>query len=418
MGRRPPGTGSVHQRKSDGMWIGTIEAGWTARGTRRRITVSARNERVCRQRLKDKERELAKSGTPAEAATVRGTVKSAAEDWLESTSRTLRPTTWQSNASQVKNWIIPTIGHRRLTNLSPADVRAVQTAIIDAGRAASTATRAHAILQTILKHAALEGSQVPTAAFMVKPPPAGEPDRDAIPLPDALEILAVASQRPDASRWVAALLQGMRPAECYGLTWDAIDFEAQVLDVSWQLKALPYRVKYDRSSGFRVPIGYTAKQVKGAIHLVRPKSTAGQRIIPMVEWMSNELLAWRSRSPRLRHNLVWTMPDGEPMDDDYDRQAWRDLCDQAQVAHLEGTHGRRYGLYEARHTTATLLKQAGVDDETIEAIMGHASILSTKAYLHTSATRTRQALTTVATRLGLQIEQGGGPSRDRSATND
>ena len=99
--------------------------------------------------------------------------------------------------------------------------------------------------------------------------------------------------------------------------------------------------------------------------------------------------------------LVWVEPDGSPLDDKGDRAAWVALQDAARVAHVEGEIGRRFTLYEARHTTATLLREAGVDDETIIAIMGHASILSTRAYLHTNRTKVRAALDQVASRLEL-----------------
>src|SRR5690606_40016384 len=66
-------------------------------------------------------------------------------------------------------------------------------------------------------------------------------------------ILATATPRPDVSRWIAALLQGMRPAECRGLTWDAVDLDSGSIDVSWQMKPLPYKIPRDRASGFRVP---------------------------------------------------------------------------------------------------------------------------------------------------------------------
>ena len=41
------------------MWVATVEAGTNANGKRRRITVSARDEETCRQRLKAKQRALA-----------------------------------------------------------------------------------------------------------------------------------------------------------------------------------------------------------------------------------------------------------------------------------------------------------------------------------------------------------------------
>ena len=395
------GTGSVYYRESDGKWVGAMEAGWTAKGTRRRIVVTARTESEAEAKLRARRRKIANEGLPAAGTSARTTVKTWAERWLEDQAHDLRPTTLQSTASQVRNWIIPTIGHRRLEQLTPDDVRAVHRAMATHDLAASTIVRAHATLQRMLKDAILADHQVRQSLLLVEGPGVGESDRDSIPLPDALAILAAAGDVPDSSRWVAALLQGMRPAECLGLTWSMIDFDAEEIDVSWQLKPLPYRVRYDRDSGFRVPTGYVAKRLEGAYHLVRPKTSSGRRIIPLVSWMAESLAAWRKVAPRSPHGLVWPAIDGRPRIDKDDRAAWVRLQDAARVARLDDTAGRRYALYEARHTTATLLRAAGVDEETIVAIMGHATILSTKAYLHSDGRRTRAALEGVAAQLGL-----------------
>lgn len=423
--RRPHGTGSVYQEhlatcpkpvpgppgangkptmvrpshRCDGPWVGSVELGWTARGTRRRRRVKGPSERAVRVKI----RELMRTASESEAAVVGGkpTVRTWAEQWLENTSSRLRPGAWATNRSAVRLWIVPTIGHKRLDLLTPADVRAVTRAVLAAGRASSTAHRAHAVLKGMLREAVMEGHTVPQRVLMVEGPGAGEHDRDAIPLADAHDILAAAATMPDASRWVAALLQGMRPAECLGLTWSCVDLEEGVIDVSWQLKALPYNVARDRSSGFRVPTGYVARQLDGSLHLVRPKTARGRRLIPLVPWMTAALTRWRALAPESRHDLVWPRADGRPQVDSADRARWVEVQDAARVACVDGTEGRRYALYEARHTTATLLREAGVDDQTITAIMGHASILSTKAYLHTSSTRTRAALDGLAGRLGL-----------------
>lgn len=403
MARRAYGTGSIWYDEKRDRYVGTVELGWTARGTRRRKAVTGKTRRAVQTKIRD----LLREADANEAPVVGGkpTVKVWADQWLEITQRKSRPTTWQASASQVRTWIVPTIGHRRLEQLRPADVRAIERAMESAGRKPSTIARCMAVLHKMLEDALIEGHPIPLAVLKVETVGAGESDRDAIPLDDALALLEVAARRPDASRWVAALLQGMRPAECLGLTWDCVDLgtgdDDGWLDVSWQLKALPYKVRYDRTSGFRVPRGYVAKQVDGALHLVRPKTASGRRVIPLVPWMREALLTWREQCPPSRAGLVWPQTNGRPAIDDEDRAAWIRLQDAAQVAHVEGEHGRRYSLYEARHTTATLLREAGVDDQTITEIMGHASILSTKPYLHTDRRRTRAALEGVAGRLRL-----------------
>ena len=78
--RRDHGSGSIYQRSSDGRWIGTIEAGWTARGTRNRVTVSAKTEAECKRRLRDKKLAIDRGEV---GNTERTTVKAWAETYLE-----------------------------------------------------------------------------------------------------------------------------------------------------------------------------------------------------------------------------------------------------------------------------------------------------------------------------------------------
>jgi integrase len=400
---RDKGSGSVYQR-DDGKWVASLEAGWTTRGTRRRLRVVAPTKREALRKLQDKRREIARTGIPEEGARAAITVKAFADQWIEARATTARPGTFTADRSAVTQWIIPTIGHVKLNRVSAAHVRSVTTAIIDAGRRESTAIRVHAVLTMMLKAAQQDGHTIPPGALTVSPPSKNETDRAEIPLEDARLILTAAATRPDASRWLTAFLEAPRPAEALGLTWDCVDLERGVLDLSWQLKQLNYRVSRDASSGFRVPRGYETRYLIGRFHLVRPKTSAGKRVIPLIPVVSEALAAWREVAPRSPFSLVWPDPDGMPLDDHDDRAAWRTICDQAQVASTAPWHvtrdghpvasvqGRRYDLYEARHTTASLLRAAGVSDDIITMIMGHASILSSEAYIHISMDTARQQL--------------------------
>lgn len=399
--RRQYGSGSITQRARDGKWVGRIEAGWTRSGGRRRIEVVGSTRKEAESKLRAKQKEIAREGLPA-VRTGSLTVKAWADRWLEQRANRVRPATYQADASQVQNWIVPTIGKVALVDLAPRHVAAVGAAVLAANRSPSTARRAQMVLRSMLRAAMIEtGHKLAPELLVVEAQGAAESDRKDIPLPDALAILTAAQALPDASRWVAALLQGMRPAECLGLTWDAIDFERETIDVSWQLKPLPYRRPRDRESGFRHPANYTARRLVNAYHLVRPKTRTGRRVVPLVPWMRAALEDWRTKAPASPYGLVWPAPDGAPRNDKDDRQAWYDLCDAARVAHVEGTQGRRYDLYEARHTTATLLMAGGVPEPVIIAIMGHSSVASTRAYQHSSLADARKALDGVAQRLGL-----------------
>jgi integrase len=63
--------------------------------------------------------------------------------------------------------------------------------------------------------------------------------------------------------------------------------------------------------------------------------------------------------------------------------------------------GSRYVLHEARHTTATLLRNAGVDPSVIVDIMGHTDAATSRGYMHSDHTARLAALDAVAARLGL-----------------
>lgn len=399
--------GTVYQR-ANGKWIASLEVGWTARGTRRRITRTRDTKRAARVALRDMEREIARSGVPAEGTRTGQTVKAWADKWLIEYQNHVRSSTWSNAKSALTKHIIPAIGHVRLASLSPDHIRAVHTAVIDSGATSTTASRAHSVLMRMLKDAA-EETTVPESVFKVQKPPLNETTRQAIDVKDAFAILQTALQRPDAARWQLALLQAMRPAEVLGLTWAAVDFEAEQITVRWQLQSLRYKIPRDRDSGFVVPRGEKVRQLKGSIHLTPPKTGRGERVIPMVPMVKASLEQLRDAAQKSPHGLVFPGPGGEPRDPKDDREAWKELTTLAGVRHESEDDSRLYDLYEARHTTATLLRLAGADEETIIAIMGHSSMLSTRAYLHTDIERMRTALMGVAERMHL-IE----PAPDKS----
>ncbi|WP_377324675.1 tyrosine-type recombinase/integrase [Pimelobacter simplex] len=398
--RREYGTGSLYQRSSDGMWIGSIRHGHNSSGARRRITVSDKTQAGARRKLREKLAEIERNGVPTVGA--RATVKSWAEEWLQQAERTMRPGSFATARSSINLWVIPAIGHKRFADLTPGDVRAVAQAQRTAGRSSSTELRTHSVLMTMLKAALLEGHPLHPRVLATQAPKKAVSDREAMTVEQALAILPVAGELHHGSRFLAALLQGMRQAECLGLTWQSVDFEANTITVEWQLKSIPYKIARDRKSGFRIPDGYKVRHLQGQMHLVPLKSKAGFRVIPIVPVMREALLAWRERSADLiadnPHGLVWPNLDGSPTYYKVDDAEWYGI---QQVADVQHPSGRLFTIHEARHTTATLLLEAGVDPTVVVAIMGHSDILTTRGYQHVRTERAREALEKVADRLEL-----------------
>lgn len=410
MTRREYGSGGIAQRTSDWRWIGSIESGWTAKGTRKRITVSNKGcvggcaER-CKHRaeIKRKVRDKRLAIDRGEVGTTeRTTLKAWAETYLEMRRRDLSPKGYNAAASPIRKWIVPTIGHRRLSELTPADVRAVADVQRAAGRQAADT---HRVLKTMLKAAIQEGHSVPERLLHMDAPKVGKSDRQAMTVEQGLACIEEASRMPNGVRWLFTLVYGQRMGECLGLTWDAVDltphedapFGEAVIE--WQLQALPYNRPRDRSSGFRVPDDHEARHLVDAYHLVRPKSRAGYRVAPLLEPVSDALLAWKARAPESPHDLVWPGPDGRPRNDKHDRAEWHQLQERAGVAHPSG---RAYHVHETRHFAATMLLEADVPEHVVADLLGHSTVATSLRY----RTRRRGPLLDAMQRVGERLQLG------------
>lgn len=394
--RRQYRTGSVYQRASDGLWIGTVEAGWTRSGARRRVSVAAKTEAACKRRLRDRQREINQTGEAVTSG--RTTVKSWAETWLEITVKTSGPNTFTTDRGAINKWIVPIIGHRRLDQLNPGDMRAVAKALQDAGRSSTTAHSYHGLLRRMLKAAVQEGHRVPERVLSMEAPRVAVNDRMALSTPEVLRLLHVAADLPHGSRWALAFLQGIRQGEALGLTWDMVDLDAGTLTVSWQLQPLPYLDRRNKAKGFRVPNGHEARHLVNAYNLVRPKTTKSWRVQPLVPWAAEALTRWRDIAPPSPYGLVWPAADGRPANARDDTWEFDALQGTAGVGHPAG---RYYFGHEARHSCATVLMELGVPESVRLAIMGHSTMTVTRGYEHVNIDQAREALAGVAARLQL-----------------
>lgn len=394
--KRSTGEGSVYQRK-DGRWIGSAPGGYDRNGVRKRLVVSATTEAEAGKKLDRLLVQVAR-GKRASEVDPRMTVRRYAEKWIERLETKVRPKTLTTDKGAVGKWIVPTIGTRRLSALTPDDLRAVTIALRKAGLSSSTARRYHGVMIRMLKSAALDGHDIAPRIFLTEIPEEAVNDRDSIPLPATMLLIAEAMSQPGGARWALAFLQGLRQGEALGLTRGAVDLERNVITVEWQQQRLPYRAKGDRRSGFVVPDGYEAKQLHGAFHLVRPKTRKGYRVIPLVPWAAQALRAHLETIPAEADALLFADAKGRPISPQRDTAAWEALQDVAAVRHPSG---RYYKGHEIRHTAATLLMELKVPESIRLAILGHSSIAVTRGYEHADTKEMQAALELVAGRLEL-----------------
>lgn len=396
-----------------GMWIGQLDLGYkdgTDRRTGRprrvpnRPTVSARTKLGAIKKLNDLKDVVKKTGGTAPEKGL--TVEKWFRYWLDEIVN-VRPRVWADYKSVVEKHIIPGIGHHRLDKLQPEHLRALYKAM-DARGDRGRRPNAHRRISTALAAAEKEGKVTRNVAKLVPTPSGAGGKRKSIGSANARALLSATARAEDRlqSRWAMALLAGARQGECLGLEWDRVNLDAEYADIEWQLQRLPWSHGCEGEDGqptcgkkrggncpqrtFRLDPDYEHRQLDGGLCLVRPKSDAGWRRVPLVPTVSAALRrrwelyeAERGRY-QVDHGLVWCRPDGRPIPPDVDNDAWDDACQLAGIPPAD--------LHEARNTTATLLLEAGVDVKIIEAILGHADAATSRAYQTVDLGPARDAL--------------------------
>ena len=393
--RRDKGSGSVYQRASDGRWIAAIDLGWGPDGKRKRKTVSGRTKAEALRKKVAFERDMARHGVSATGAT---TVKAYLEEWL--TTVRVKPTTLATYRNNVRRYLIATLGRRRLDQLEPQHVRETLVWMEKQGLSPATVNGAHRVLRAALSDA-VNDQRIPrnVAKNVAAPSPHGQEAASLTAAQARILLRSLPASDPLAARWAVALLLGIRQGEALGMEWDRIDLEVGTLDLSWQLQRLPYRHGCGGTCGkvragscpqraLAVPRDFQHRVVDGALALTRPKSQAGWRIIPLPGFVVTALVNHRGIHGASPSGLVFTRADGRPHDPAQDNHAWHDALDAAGLPQVK--------LHAARHTTATLLLELGVDPKVIQAILGHSTVVMTRAYQHASIEMQRRAMDSMA----------------------
>lgn len=386
------------EHKCSGLWVGTIENGWRPGAKRDRIILTAAKRSDLIKKLERRKRELAMGQGIGVSDKV--TLKQWLDEYLALRSKppkALSPNALNAARSPITKWIIPTIGHKRLGSIMPADLLTLAQAQYDAGRKVATADATQRALMTALNYAVKHGHMIPMQTLKADRPGMGTSDRTDLPLDATLACLDAARDLPHRLRWWLALAFGVRLGESSGLTLDAIDRQAKIITLDWQLQTLKYKEKGKPKAGFEVSQDYETKHLSRAYHLVRPKH-GKVRTIPLLPEFEEELDRWLEVRPDNPWALVFPRANGQPMNDKVDREEWWAIQCTAGVGH---PNGRWYHIHECRNSAATQLDEIGASDLVVTSILGHASIKTSRGYQTAHMAAKREAGAAVSKRLGL-----------------
>lgn len=372
---RGKGEGSIYKRASDGMWCTSVELPRGPDGKRRRKVICRKDKGAVVRALREAQKNLQKHG---DLSTNVITLEAWLTKWLDEIAPLdIRPKTLASYKGPLNNYVIPMLGKKRLDQLTPEHIRQLHQRMQNTPKdkalrdvpadqlpvgtimLSSTYTLlAHNALSVALKDALREGLTHSNPCELVDRPKKRVTQEKALDAEQAIRMLAYCAGTELGPLWATYLLTGARRGEILGLETDRV---TDVLDLSWQLQRIPDITK--------APADWEYRHLRSTLYLTRPKSSAGWRIIPLVEPLRSILkLAVAGR----KDGLVFT-DNGEPWDPDRVTKLWKAALAEAGLPTDVVLHG-------ARHTTADLLDAAGVDWDTIKDILGHSTRQMSRSY--------------------------------------
>lgn len=401
--RRSPGDGTLFKR-GDGLWVGGVELPMGPDGKRRFKRVSSKNRNAALEKLRKLQLEVAAGNVPTASTTTVG-------KWLEfwqsdilpnrrTKAGLIKPSTIEGYEIAIRLYINPYLGTKRLDRLQPADIRAMYAAVTETV-STRAAQKADQVLRLVIPAAIREGLITANVMDRVDKPYHAKQEGVAFDAATAIHIIDTAVRTQGTmwgARWAAGFLTGARECELLGLEWDRVDFDRGLIDIRWQLQRMKklhgcgppvngiYPCNMNKSAycpkaKWKFPRA-EFRECAGTLCWTPPKTKAGRRLIPLIPALADVLRAIEHDSPN-PHGLVFHHPDGKPIDQEQDQKAWRRLLIDAGVPHVK--------QHSVRHSTATLLLEAGVDVHIIQQVIGHSEIAMTREYQHVSMELARQA---------------------------
>lgn len=346
--RRGRGEGSIYQRK-DGRWVYVLDLGWSG-GKRDRRYRYAPTKKALTPKINELRREL-DAGITRDGST---TVEAWLTYWLsEVAPHRVRERTLTGYKGYVNTWLIPNLGKHRLDRLEPSHVRTMLKKMAEAGKSSATIRQAYAILSRALTVAMTDGKIMRNPCASVEPPkPTAKGTHGKLTLAEAQAVLTHLREADTSvrSRWVVAIMCGLRQGEALGLDWQDVDLESRTI----------YVHQAQTSNGKIVPT---------------VKSRSSVRMVPLPSEAVASLEAHRQRT-----GLVWG-----PRDNKADWKEWQAVLDAAGVGH--------HTVHAARATCASILAEAGVPSKVIAEILGHSTpAITESAYVHGDAVMRASAL--------------------------
>lgn len=369
--------GSVYQRKSDGLWVGSI----TLENGKRKVFYGKRQQEVI-EKLKTALYEQQQGALPTMAT--KQTVAQFLQVWLESSQvQSRRPRTYERYEEVVRLHIVPTLGRYQLQKLTAQQVQAFYAEKLKAGLSPTTVDTFHNVLHSALKTAKKWKLVAENVCDFVDSPRTERYEAQPLTLEQSRRLLASAHGQPIEAILTLTLATGMRLGELMGLKWQDIDMKAGTLHLQRILSRVPTKLQRDGKKGYVEAAPKTKKSRRPLIiapfalevlkqHRERQqeaKKKAGDR------WIENDYVFCTSIGTRL--NPYYSI-----------QKPLKLLLKEAELPNVR--------FHDLRHSAATLLMGMGVHPKIVQEILGHSNIsITMDLYSHVLPTMQKEAIDTL-----------------------
>lgn len=401
--------GSIYQTK-DGRYRAAITIGYDGQGRQIRRTVSAKTKSECLRRRNDLFIKLQKQRIKPEAITVETHVNR----WLQTTAaETLSPNNLRNHRGYARNYIIPTLGKYKVSEVGPDEVRELDKAVRDSGVSGRTVQIVRSSLSVCMNEAVNRGLIEVNPCSRVPRPKAKSRKRTSLSADEARHLILHSSRQGDplSSLWSSFLFLGPRKGELLGLRRQCLtfsevgsfaDLSRALSDVRWAhgencgcKNVAPSRCPARRHD---VPHDYDFEELHGSLILASPKTSSSVRNVPIPAPLDAVLKRRCETMPPNRWGLMWLSEKGLPLRPERALLRWKAALRDAGLPQVD--------LHTARHTAASLLAECGVPPQVIGVILGQSHIDTTLGYVHVSRAQAQVALSQYADRLALPATYG------------
>jgi integrase len=374
MGRRGNAEGSISYHKKSGLYMGryTVQ---TPTGSKRKTVYGKTRTEVAEKltrAMADRDRGLVFEGD-CEA------LETYLERWLEDVVRdTVKENMLENYTYLARRHIIPELGHTRMRDLKPEQVRRLYRKKLDSGLSNRTVQLIHTTLRKALQQAVSDGILPRNVCEAVRPPWRVRKEMRPLTLEQARTFLEAAKGDRLQALYILAITTGLREGELLGLRWTDVDLEGGKLRVLRQL------TRTKKGLSFTVP-------KRGRTRVVRLTGTAGAALKAHKALQNEERL--KAGSLWQDDDLVFTSTIGTPVDvGNLTYRSFRPLLKSAGLPQIR--------IHDLRHTAATLMLGRGVHPKIVQEMLGHSTITQTMdTYSHVLPDMQDQAISAIESAL-------------------